>query len=813
MSGAATAGNASAGVATRRPRLELVWVVIATAALLAALVWTARTPAEAASSAAGPAAYPAFEAARIAALEDQAWSAFDAQEVSRGRLPTWNRFDGYGVPHLANPRSAVASPFTLPYYVVGTAVAAWISAAAKLGAAALFTYLFLRRVRLAPLACAFGAVVFACAGHQLLHLWDARSAAAVVIPAGLWAVERAAQAWESARRAGDRGSWSRLPVPKETAVVALVLIAGLATGHLAGFACALATIVAYALARGFALHADHGAETGARAALARWSVQLAAVGALSFLVCAWLVVPFLGYVRESHALVHPSGATRVPLAAATWATHAFPFLPGDARGAAFGAEVLASSFAGLMPLVLACLAPFVVRGRRLAAFFAAAALVWIACAYDVLGAACALPPALDSAPRVEGQPVFVACVAILAAMTVDRFLAASARSRLGAGAAFVGLAIVVLAVFRAGAWAYVRDAWLARAAPADAARFSSRAAAHVSQVSWAFAGAALALGVAIAARGAWTRRVAVVAALVATWAHASGLFVPLVPAMSHALERAEAASTREVVGAGTRAARHVFLGPSPLPAHRNALHGVESIAVRDGLGIDRFEVLRRRFFGGDEPDATAKWPDARALQLFGIEIVLADVDRRDAAAERARFVSAGRVGRYEAWRHLDAVPRVHTVSHAYAADGPESALSAVSRARFDPARIVALEGVDPATSSLPRAAEPPDEAATIEAEDHGHVRISAPRARPGWLVVDQPWYPGWKAFRNGAEVPLLRANYAFCAVPLEAGANVVELTYEPSGVRLGAWCSVLALLVLATWLWASHGGARGPRAA
>jgi len=48
------------------------------------------------------------------------------------------------------------------------------------------------------------------------------------------------------------------------------------------------------------------------------------------------------------------------------------------------------------------------------------------------------------------------------------------------------------------------------------------------------------------------------------------------------------------------------------------------------------------------------------------------------------------------------------------------------------------------------------------------------------LFFSDSYYPGWKAYLDGNEVPILRANYAFRGVVVPQGKHVVTMRYEPS---------------------------------
>ena len=85
------------------------------------------------------------------------------------------------------------------------------------------------------------------------------------------------------------------------------------------------------------------------------------------------------------------------------------------------------------------------------------------------------------------------------------------------------------------------------------------------------------------------------------------------------------------------------------------------------------------------------------------------------------------------------------------------------------------------------------------------VTIHAVVEAPGYLVVADTWYPGWQAWLDGERVDILRANYAFRAVPLEAGEQTVEMVYRPAsilwgaGITAGGGSLLIAGLVWSTW--------------
>lgn len=62
----------------------------------------------------------------------------------------------------------------------------------------------------------------------------------------------------------------------------------------------------------------------------------------------------------------------------------------------------------------------------------------------------------------------------------------------------------------------------------------------------------------------------------------------------------------------------------------------------------------------------------------------------------------------------------------------------------------------------------------------------------GYLFVSDAYYPGWKAYLNGEEVDIERADYAFRAVKVPAGHSVVRFIYRPRSFFYGLYLSLLS---------------------
>ena len=65
------------------------------------------------------------------------------------------------------------------------------------------------------------------------------------------------------------------------------------------------------------------------------------------------------------------------------------------------------------------------------------------------------------------------------------------------------------------------------------------------------------------------------------------------------------------------------------------------------------------------------------------------------------------------------------------------------------------------------------------------LRVKANSREDGILVINDSYWPGWKATIDGKEAPIWCADSVVRAVPWPAGRHVLEMTYDPPEVRIG----------------------------
>ena len=101
--------------------------------------------------------------------------------------------------------------------------------------------------------------------------------------------------------------------------------------------------------------------------------------------------------------------------------------------------------------------------------------------------------------------------------------------------------------------------------------------------------------------------------------------------------------------------------------------------------------------------------------------------------------------------------------------------------------------------------QPPEAAANnrarVKVVDYqlSSVTVEAVTDRPGFLFINEIYYPGWKAYVDGQEQAVLKANSIFRAVHLKAGKHTVVFKFRPVSFYIGAAITLLTLLALVAY--------------
>lgn len=86
--------------------------------------------------------------------------------------------------------------------------------------------------------------------------------------------------------------------------------------------------------------------------------------------------------------------------------------------------------------------------------------------------------------------------------------------------------------------------------------------------------------------------------------------------------------------------------------------------------------------------------------------------------------------------------------------------------------------------------------AEIIRDEQNSIEIQVEAENNGYLLLTDTYYPGWKAYVDGKETEILKANYAFRAVFINLGKHQVVMKYEPVNWKMAVKISVGSLILL-----------------
>ncbi len=101
---------------------------------------------------------------------------------------------------------------------------------------------------------------------------------------------------------------------------------------------------------------------------------------------------------------------------------------------------------------------------------------------------------------------------------------------------------------------------------------------------------------------------------------------------------------------------------------------------------------------------------------------------------------------------------------------------------------------------------------TINILSPSRIIINVNTPTDGIIVLNDTYYPGWKAYIDNNKVQIIRANYLFQAVTVPFGKHHVEFIYQPLSFSIGFGITLVTFFCIIIWLifqWNYTQGHRG----
>ncbi|HTV41669.1 MAG TPA: YfhO family protein [Candidatus Sulfotelmatobacter sp.] len=706
---------------------------------------------------------------------------FTYREFMRGDFPLWNPNLDCGIPNLASIAGALLYPINLLLLPVAPFYAAGLAAFLKLFLAGLFTMLYVRLLGASNAGAFLSGVVFSLSGFMVCWLGHPHVNCALCLPALLYFIERTFQFGrnhvESLASKTSLRVWACLGI-----TFGCLLLGGHPPTmiHVAGFAGI------YFLFRLTGQWDDQ--------ALARIGLAVAAVVIGCFLA-APAILPFLEYYRygstDASSMALNRAAIKLPLN--TLILWLCPKLNGTALeghedimlwlgiGNLLPNFVERSGYVGILPWMLA-LCGVIFNRNRLTVFFGLSIVVSLLAVYGMPP----FPALFESAPIIkDANPTRLLLiagfgVAVLAGLGWDGFYRLeNSRKRLWAMAGFWLFMAVVALCF----WDKIEPRWK---------YLDAASRAYVEPQFLMMAGNVVVAGALLLPSIGGQRVMRSIIGVGWVTLDLLSFGMGINPTISHDDYYPGAPSIGWLQQDKTNF-RILGLGTALVP-DTSELYGIKDARGYDFISIKRYEQLidgtpGLLFFYR----AAAALPNA--LPMLGVKYVL-NFNSAPPAPPQFDLVYSNTVTIY---RNRQFQGRAMTVFD-YSVDKPASILVTIRSGSFNPRQSLLLEQ-EPTVSgprlSGPEASKALAESTTrIASEKPDELTVEASMPQPGFLLLLDTWYPGWKATVNGLSSPILRADYNFRAVRLPAGKSVVQFSYQPESFRLGMGLFLAGLAII-----------------
>jgi hypothetical protein len=692
--------------------------------------------------------------------------AHQAREAWRSlHFPLWNALAGCGYPLLANGQSSAMSPLRLLALPLPLGYAMTAEAAMKLLIALTAMYLFCRR-RYDELPSAIGAIAFAFCTFLITWLHFPIVAVAVWLPAAFLAIELLIEQRTYRRFLFAVIVWTAMLYGGHPETVT----------HVTFFGGLFALWIAFA----------------ERAVPRRDAIRSLALTAFAIFVAAMLASPFIATFAETvkksqrfqelqvHANEEPPFSDFAS-AIGTFQPNFYGHAPGEKPWGPATAESI-TGFAGILGIAS-----------------------WFALLYRAI-----------ATRRFRTREFFLVILALVAAGIVFNWpvisavfhfvfsLAANARLRLFL--CWIAAALTAAAIdtarrersihFLAGVLttaAILLGLMLTRSFPSDAAKDTAMIAILPSMIVLVLSSLFV-----LQARGRHIAAMLVGGALVAELWTATDGWNPVLPAeamyprtpLIEKLQRLQESTPRNAPF------RIVGIGAALFP-NAQAMYGFADIRTHDPMAFGRYLGVLRLLTNLETNEYFAKWSNAETplLNYLNVRYMVGDPGLDPGDPRRYQLVYDGRDGRI--FENRDVKPRFFAAHDIVLAFRHDRFAQTLTEHDFSKQTVVNILPVDSDRMRNDLLAPKSDPIVQIVEAADTSFRLHIRSARYALIVSSQPWWPGWRVFRNGQPVAPQPVNGAFLGFTIPPGDWDIRIDYFPwsfYGGLLGAFVTVLLLI-------------------
>jgi hypothetical protein len=150
------------------------------------------------------------------------------------------------------------------------------------------------------------------------------------------------------------------------------------------------------------------------------------------------------------------------------------------------------------------------------------------------------------------------------------------------------------------------------------------------------------------------------------------------------------------------------------------------------------------------------------------------------------------------YENRHSLPRAFVVTKFQVLNSDQEFAKAFHELTFDPRSTILLEKVPTRFLELKRKPDLPnlESAVRVISYENNRIALEVDTPEAAFLFMSEAYYPGWRAYVDGRQEEILRADYFFRAIPVGPGSHRIEVVCEPSSFKFGLMISLLTIISL-----------------
>ncbi|RJQ25339.1 hypothetical protein C4577_06060 [Candidatus Parcubacteria bacterium] len=183
----------------------------------------------------------------------------------------------------------------------------------------------------------------------------------------------------------------------------------------------------------------------------------------------------------------------------------------------------------------------------------------------------------------------------------------------------------------------------------------------------------------------------------------------------------------------------------------------------------------------------------KLFSLLSVKYIIVKNDQKGKTID-GRFQEVWNDNSFTIFHYKNALPRMFLVDNYVISKQPSEILANLFNNNLDLSKTLILEE-EP--SMLLRENLPLKGIINLEYYKANEILFKTNSNKDSLLFLSDNYFPGWKAYIDGKETKLYRANYSFRSVVLPKGKHSVIFKYEPKTFFIGAGVTVFGIVIFA----------------